>query len=362
MSLSARLRRAPLRLVTGAYLMDSGKTKLNSDDETAKSLHTMASGTYPVLSKLEPKAFTRALGIGEMAVGATLLLPIVPPFVAGAALAGFSGAQLNMYWQTPGLHHEGSVRPTAEGEPMSKHVLLFGIGLGLMTDAALDGAREGLEGMEASLAQQRTETVKQARRLTRRARRARVTDVKPVKHLARRADEASGTAANRLAEMRAEYGPMAAEKARTAGETVRQAAAEYGPIAAEKARAAGEAVRQAAAEYGPVAAEKARTAGETVRQTAAEYGPIAAEKARTAGETVRHAAAEYGPVAADKVKAAAPDAVVDYAPKAAEKARAAGEAARQAAAEYGPVAVEKMKAAGHAVQDYAKRTRERLAS
>ena len=146
-------------------------------------------------------------------------------------------------------------------------------------------------------------------------RRAQTAGAESVKHLAQRAGDASEATAKRLAEIRAEYGPMAAEKARTAGEAVRHAAAEYGPVAAEKARTAGEAVRHAAAEYGPVAAErphgrrggsagrrgvragaeKARTAGEAVRHAAAEYGPVAAEKARTAGEAVRHAAAEYGP-------------------------------------------------------------------
>jgi uncharacterized membrane protein YphA (DoxX/SURF4 family) len=304
MSLSAKLRRAPLRLATGAYLLNSGVGKLNADDETAKSLHGMASGTYPVLGKLEPKVFARTLAVGEIAVGTTLLLPIVPPFIAGAALAGFSGALLNMYWHTPGMHYEGSLRLTPQGTAISKDVWMLGIGLALMTDAALESTREGVGEIEASIARRRAVRGKQARRLARRTRRTQIADAESVKHLAQRADEASEATATRLAEFRAEYGPVAAEKARTAGETVRHAAAEYGPVAAEKARTAGEAVRHAAAEYGPVAAEKARTAGEAVRHAAEEYGPVAAEKARIAGEAVRHAAEEYGPVAAEKAQAA----------------------------------------------------------
>ena len=343
MSLSAKLRRAPLRLAAGAYILNTGVTTLNADDETAKSLHGMASGTYPVIGKLEPKVFARTVAVGEIAVGAMLLLPIVPPFVAGAALAGFSGAQLNMYWHTPGMHHEGSLRPTPQGTPIWEAVWMLGIGVTLMTDATLEGAREGVEEIEASVARRRVEPGKLARRLVRRGRRAQTAGAESVKDLIQRAGAASEGTATRLAEIRAEYGPVAAEKARTAGEAVRQAAAEYGPVAAEKARTAGEAVRQAAAEYGPVAAEKARTAGEAVRQAAAEYAPVAAEKARTAGEAVRQAAAEYGPVAA-------------------EKARTAGEAVRQATTEYGPAATEKMKAAGHATQEHPMRARERLAS
>ena len=245
MSLSVKLRRAPLRLATGAYILNTGVTKLNVDDETAKSLHGMASGTYPVLSKLEPKVFARALAVGEIAVGATLLLPIVPPFIAGAALVGYSGALLNMYRQTPGMHHEGSLRPTPQGTPISKDVWMLGIGLGLMTDAALEGAREGVQEIEAFVVRRRAERGKQVRRL---ARRTQIADAESVKHLAQRARDASEATANRLAEMRAEFGPVAAEKARTAGEAVRHAAAEYGPVAADKARTAGEAVRHAAAE------------------------------------------------------------------------------------------------------------------
>ncbi len=261
MSLSAKLRRAPVRVATGAYLLNSGVTKLNSDDETAKSLHSMASGTYPVLGKLEPKVFARTLAVGEIAVGTTLLLPIVPPFIAGAALVGFSGALLNMYWHTPGMHHEGSLRPTPQGTPISKDVWMLGIGLALMTDAALEGTREGVKEIEASVAQWRAERGKQARRLGRRAHRAQIADGESVQHLAQRAGDAPEATAKRLAEVRAEYGPVVAEAARTAGEAVRHAAAEYGPLAAEKAHAAGEAVRHAAAEYGPLAAEKMKAAG-----------------------------------------------------------------------------------------------------
>jgi uncharacterized membrane protein YphA (DoxX/SURF4 family) len=202
MSLSAKLRRAPLRLATGAYLLNSGVGKLNADDETAKSLHGMASGTYPVLGKLEPKVYARTLAVGEIAVGTTLLLPIVPPFIAGAALAGFSGALLNMYWHTPGMHYEGSLRPTAQGTAISKDVWMLGIGLALMTDAALESTREGVEEIEASIARRRAVRGRQARRLARRTRRTQIADAESVKHLAQRADEASEATATRLGEFR----------------------------------------------------------------------------------------------------------------------------------------------------------------
>lgn len=265
MSLSAKLRRAPLRLATGAYLLNTGVTKLSSDDETAKSLHGMATGTYPILGKLEPKVFARSLAVGEIAVGATLLLPIVPPFIAGAALAGYSGALLNMYWNTPGMHHEGSLRPTPEGTPVSKDVWMLGIGIGLMTDAALEGASEGVEEIEAVVARRRDEPGKRTRRLTRRAQ---IAGTESVKHLTQRAGDASEATVKRLSEMRADYAPMAAEKAHAARAAARDAVAEYGPMAAGKARTAGEAIRQVAAEYVPAAAEKMKAAGHAAQEYA----------------------------------------------------------------------------------------------
>src|SRR6478736_6247780 len=119
MSLSAKLRRAPLRLVTGAYILNTGVSKLSADEDTAKGVHGMASGTYGFVDKMDPKTFTRVLAVGEIAVGGTLLLPIVSPVVAGGVLLGFSGALLNLYWNTPGMHAEHDPRPTRQGMAMS---------------------------------------------------------------------------------------------------------------------------------------------------------------------------------------------------------------------------------------------------
>ncbi|HZC71673.1 MAG TPA: hypothetical protein VE442_13345 [Jatrophihabitans sp.] len=325
MSVSAKLRRAPLRAATGAYILNSGVTKMSADDDTAKTLHGMASGTYPFLGKLEPKTFAKALAVGEMAVGTTLLLPIVPPVLAGAALVGFSGALLNMYWHTPGMHHEGSLRPTSQGSPISKDVWMFGIGLGLITDATLEGAREGVADIEASISKRRTELSRKARR---KARRARVSDAEYMKNLKQRAEDVSETAGKRLADARDEYGPIAADKMRTAGEAARNAYDEYRPVAVEKAQVARDAARQAYDDYRPVAVEKAQVARDAARQAYDDYRPVAVEKAQAARDAARHAYQE----------------------------------SRNAIEEYGPVAAKKMKAAGQTAQEYAARARQRLSS
>jgi hypothetical protein len=141
MSLAAKMRRAPLRLVTGAYILNSGVTKLGADDDTAKAVHGMAAGTFPGLGKLEPRTFLKVLGATEAALGGALLLPVVPAGLAGLGLVGFSGALLALYWRTPGMHGEGDPRPTHQGTALSKDVWMFGIGSSLVLDAVLSEAK-----------------------------------------------------------------------------------------------------------------------------------------------------------------------------------------------------------------------------
>jgi len=136
MSLSAKLRRAPTRAVTGVYILNSGLEKLRADEETAKGTHGMAANAYPAFEKLDSKVFTKLLAAGEITLGAALLLPVVPAAVAGAGLMAFSGGLLGMYWRTPHLHREGDPRPTQEGVSIAKDVWMFGIGSGLVLDAA----------------------------------------------------------------------------------------------------------------------------------------------------------------------------------------------------------------------------------
>src|SRR5690348_6997322 len=104
MSLSAKIRRAPVRAVTGAYVLSSGFDKVQAGEEYAKGLHGMVSGAYPAVEKVNPKVFTRAVGVAEMSLGAALLLPVVPPLAVGVGLVAFSGGLLGVYWRTPGMH------------------------------------------------------------------------------------------------------------------------------------------------------------------------------------------------------------------------------------------------------------------
>ena len=138
MALPVKLRHLPQRVVTGAFILNSGISKLSADEETARQLHGFASGTYPFLAKLKPEDFVRLLAGTEITLGAALLLPIVPTALAGAGLAVFSGGLLGLYARTPGMRKEGTPFPTQEGTALAKDVWMTGIGLGLVLDELTD--------------------------------------------------------------------------------------------------------------------------------------------------------------------------------------------------------------------------------
>jgi uncharacterized membrane protein YphA (DoxX/SURF4 family) len=122
----------PLRLTSGGYVLDSGVSKWHADDATAGQLHGFARSAYPLLGKIEPATFTRALAAGEVGLGAALLIPLVPSAVAGLGLMGFGGALLGLYAVTPGMRRPGSVFPTPEGIALAKDAWLVGIGAALV--------------------------------------------------------------------------------------------------------------------------------------------------------------------------------------------------------------------------------------
>ena len=131
-----KLRNVPTRLATGAYVLHSGIEKWSGSEEQANGVHGMAAGAFPVFSGIKPTDFLKTLSVGEVAVGALLLAPVVPPALAGAALTGFSGALVAMYLRTPALHKPGSIWPTQQGIGVSKDVWMLGIGLGLLAEGA----------------------------------------------------------------------------------------------------------------------------------------------------------------------------------------------------------------------------------
>lgn len=129
------LSHIPLRLSTGAFILNSGLTKQEIDRDTAAYLQGMAANAFPQVKELDPEKFGKVLSAVEIGLGAALLLPFIPSRLAGLALAGFSGGLLAMYVRTPGMTQDDDIRPTQEGTPVAKDVWMLGIALSLIMDS-----------------------------------------------------------------------------------------------------------------------------------------------------------------------------------------------------------------------------------
>lgn len=129
-----------LRAVPGAFILNSGLGKLGMDAQTAEAMQGMAAKGVPPLGKLTPEQFAKFLSYGEIAVGASLLLPFVPTRIAGLALAGFSGSMISMYLRTPGMTESDGVRPTQDGTAVAKDSWMLAIAAALLLNQA-DGKK-----------------------------------------------------------------------------------------------------------------------------------------------------------------------------------------------------------------------------
>jgi len=158
-----RLSHLPLRVTTGAFILNSGLSKRGLEGQAAEGLHGMAVGAFPPLGAVKPKTFASSLSTAEMALGAALLLPFVSPVVVGAGLAGFGAGLVQLYLKTPGLTEEGSVRPTQDGIGLAKDVWLVGAGLTLLVDGIADSARRSTRKAKKSARKARRSAAKSAR-------------------------------------------------------------------------------------------------------------------------------------------------------------------------------------------------------
>ncbi|GAA3303317.1 MULTISPECIES: DoxX family membrane protein [Glutamicibacter] len=123
---------AALRLVSGAFILNSGINKLRIDEASAAGLQQMAANGVPQLAELEPAVFGKAVSISEISLGSALLLPLIPSRLAGLGLGAFSGVLLASYLRTPGMTESDGIRPTADGTALAKDVWLAGIAVALI--------------------------------------------------------------------------------------------------------------------------------------------------------------------------------------------------------------------------------------
>jgi hypothetical protein len=138
MRLPVKARHLPVRTAIGAFILSDGLDKRTADAETTHRLHGLTAGAYPIVKNVDSTTFVKAVMAGEVTLGAALLLPVVPTFLAGAALTAFSAGLLGLYLRTPGMRREGSLRPTQQGLLFAKDVWMLGAGVSLMVDALMD--------------------------------------------------------------------------------------------------------------------------------------------------------------------------------------------------------------------------------
>ena len=162
-----RLSHLPLRLTTGAFILNSGLSKRGLPEEAAAGIHGMAANSIPQFKSVPPKTFASALSTGEMALGAALLLPFVSPVVAGAALTAFGAGLVNLYLKTPGLTEEDGIRPTQDGIGIAKDIWLVGVGSTLLIDGLVDGARGAARSARKSAKKSAKKARKNAKSLAR---------------------------------------------------------------------------------------------------------------------------------------------------------------------------------------------------
>jgi hypothetical protein len=139
--MATKLWHVPVRLATGAIIVDQGLLKLGADDDTAKWLHGQAVQAFPQFADMEPRDFVQLLSTCEIALGAALLgIGFVPSSLAGLGLGAFGGALTRLYLKAPGTRREGSIAPSQQGIGLAKDSWMLAIGAALVLDA-LFGSR-----------------------------------------------------------------------------------------------------------------------------------------------------------------------------------------------------------------------------
>jgi hypothetical protein len=140
--MATKLWHVPVRLATGAIIIDQGLLKLKADEDTARWLHGQAVQAFPQFADMEPQEFVQLLSACEIALGAALLgIGVVPSGLAGLALGVFGGSLTRLYLKAPGTRREGSIAPSQQGVGLAKDSWMLAIGAALVLDGLFGSRR-----------------------------------------------------------------------------------------------------------------------------------------------------------------------------------------------------------------------------
>jgi hypothetical protein len=134
--MATKLWHVPVRLATGAVILDQGLSKLGAGEEQAKWLHERAAIAFPQFKDMEPRDFAQLLSACEITLGSALLaVGVVPSGLAGLGLAAFGGSLTRLYLRAPGTRRDGTLAPSQEGIVLVKDSWMLAIGTALVLDA-----------------------------------------------------------------------------------------------------------------------------------------------------------------------------------------------------------------------------------
>ncbi len=128
------LSNAILRGVTGAFVLNSGVSKLNMPVEAASGLQQFAATGVPAVTSMSPEAFGTFVSYSEIGIGGALLTPFVSKRVAGLGLGAFSAGLLAMYFRNPVMTKGDGIRPSNDGMSLSKDIFMAAMAAALVTD------------------------------------------------------------------------------------------------------------------------------------------------------------------------------------------------------------------------------------
>ena len=241
MEISANVRRAPLRLTTGAFVLNSGVSTFNASDAKIQRLQASAAQLVPQVGQMTPRTFAKALAAGEVALGTALMLPIVPPAIAGLGLSAFAASLLATRRSSSGQHTDPPGETSTGPVPGATEAWMLGSGVALLLDALTTPAHDKRVEVSAKLHEKAAAKKRHLRRSRRRA-----AALAASAQLGERAHVAGERVAERAAELRDEYQPVATKKLKKARKKARKQAKQMAAVARDSAASASERLQQVA--------------------------------------------------------------------------------------------------------------------
>ena len=140
--MATKLWHVPVRLATGAIILDQGLLKLDADEDTAKWLHGQAAVAFPSSPRWSPRSSCGCCRpprspSGRRCWGSGSSPPAWPAWPSAC-----SGSLTRLYLRAPGTRREGTIAPSQQGITLAKDSWMLAIGTALVLDALFGSGRK----------------------------------------------------------------------------------------------------------------------------------------------------------------------------------------------------------------------------